>query len=287
MSWLRTTPKAPAQVKVADFSVATYNLNSFAFRNPDDPLNESELNVLDGIGTADADVVFLQETHERWEEAIRAHLPQYTTLVFCHSQASDGIGAIAKKGVQLEFVDHLYPDVDRSWFAGLLTRFRKSERHEWIYVINVHLRPPNQLNSLLTTGIVRKQECQYLYKHLMKFLNDADRRHIMVVGDFNEGHGGDAVKWLLGDTTTWNNQPEMGDLYDKFGDALLEYDGSSHTWSWPVWRFISLWGPYDHLFYTKSGMEAISCRVLKEYDWVSGSKKGSDHMPVVATFRYL
>jgi endonuclease/exonuclease/phosphatase family metal-dependent hydrolase len=269
-----------------DFIVATYNLNCFAYRQENSPYSQNELNTIDGIKETNADIVFFQETHLRWEHAIRKYLPEYTTLLFKHSQASDGIGVIAKTGIQVEFVDHLYPEVEGAWFAGLITRFRKDK--EWVYVINVHLRPPKEnkgytFNSYFRSGGIRRSEVQYLYNHLRKH---HDVNHILIVGDFNEGHGGSAIKWLKSSPVEKNGTTKMGELYESFSDALYDFAGSSHTWSWPAFLGFSYWAPYDHIFYTNTTLEALSCKVLHDYDWVNGQKKGSDHMPVVAILRY-
>jgi endonuclease/exonuclease/phosphatase family metal-dependent hydrolase len=285
MSFNRSKP-TPAIQTPCDFTVATYNLNCFAFNNGRAPLNQNELNTIDGIRATNADLVFLQETHKRWEQAIRDHAPEYTTLLFRHSQASDGIGVIAKHGIQVEEVDHLYPEVEGAWFAGHITRFKKDK--EWIYVINVHLRPPKDndgysFDSYFNTGHVRRGEVQYLYNHLKK---KYDTNHILIVGDFNEGHNGAGVKWLKGGTVPKSNNPKMTELYDSFSDALYDLAGGAHTWSWPaLWKF-SYWAPYDHIFYSNQTLEAITCKVLLEYDWVKGPKHGSDHMPVVAQIKY-
>ena len=79
----------------------------------------------------------------------------------------------------------------------------------------------------------------------------------IIAGDFNEGDGGRAVRWLEG---------------RGFVNALRRFDQRSHTWEWRT-SVMTLRGRFDHLLHSAE----LAC-----VD-VQGLRRGaSDHFPVVA-----
>jgi len=129
-----------------------------------------------------------------------------------------------------------------------------------VQLLCVHLRPALSeagsvgLGPLLTSAGVRKRE---IVRHAGRL---GVNRPAIVLGDLNEGDGGGAVGWLR----------KQG-----FTDALAKYDAWSPTWVWPT-PLLTLRERLDHILYSRH-LRCTAARVLRQ--------GGSDHYPVVATFR--
>ena len=221
----------------------TYNVN---FALADDAAT------LDAVAEADADVVFLQETNERWEANLRAALGRtYPHMAFKHWPPAGGLAVLSKYPVRE--IEYLKPT---SWFPA--ARAVVASPIGKVQVLNVHLRPPvsdrgSVVSGYFSTPPVRASEIRAFARSL-----DGDLP-TLIVGDFNESEGGRAMRWL----------ERRG-----YASALPEYSPNAQTWRWKT-RYLSLAGRYDHLCYDRR-LTPLRVEVR--------NAGRSDHLPVVAVF---
>jgi len=205
---------------------------------------------------ADADIVCLQETTESWERYLRERLSaRYPFMTFRPPswRYAGGLAFLAKEpGEQVAFIPS-----DTGWFDAWIMRFRTQIGP--VQIKNVHLQPiANDAGSLTIAAYFssgKKHE-----REIRRFNNGlAAGVPTLVVGDFNEGDGGSAVKWLEKQGMT---------------NALPEFDRNSHTWWWDL-GWITLRKRLDHILYSPE-LHCHSACVLQA--------EASDHLPVVAVF---
>jgi len=103
----------------------------------------------------------------------------------------------------------------------------------------------------MTPG-VRRQEIEGLLRQLKPDLPT------LVVGDFNEGDGGQAVGFVR---------------HSGFTDALPEFDRKSSTWQ----------GTYKGLHFSERADHVLYSPVLRCFDARVVPERASDHDPVIAT----
>jgi endonuclease/exonuclease/phosphatase (EEP) superfamily protein YafD len=245
-----TACAAPCAVKSPalpgpELTVLTYNVN---FGLSGDP---STLAAIRGLN---ADMVFLQETDLAWERALRQALSSvYPHMAFRHSDGAGGLAVLSR----FPFRPEEYLPSREGWFPAW--RVVVESPLGPVQVLQVHLRPPvsdrgSWISGYFTTGDFRRREMEVFAAHLKPGLAT------MVVGDFNEGHGGKAVQLLR----------RRG-----LRDALRERCPDATTWHWQT-SVGQITLPLDHLFYS-ADLVPRETRVLH-----AGR---SDHFPVVATFQ--
>ena len=237
-------PRAP-QPGAFHFTIATYNLNSDDGANP---------RTLDAIGMAEADIVCLQEITELWRMAIeRRYRSSYPYRFF---KVDEGGGA-AGLGILSRF-----PIRDGGWHAGP-NGWHPAWHHlvdtpnGTFKILNTHLRMAtgqhgNAIQSYLRAGADHEFEIRcFLSKN-------KDAVPTLVVGDFNEGPHGSAVRYLEG----------VG-----FQNALPLYHPDEPTWRYRRWFVFQFTQELDHILIDGS-FEPIDAWVVR-----AGA---SDHLPVVA-----
>eukprot|EP01134_Creolimax_fragrantissima_P004182 CFRG4182T1 len=234
------------------------------------------------IEESDADLVCLQETHEGWQTYLERHFSaKYPYRLFKHhlnpdinhqfkeGSSAGGAAFLSKYPIKETFCG--IPDVPGSFFPGTMIALRSPVGV--VYVLNVHLRPQisnthkPSLMAVWSTGTIRKAEMKYLITKM------SSHRPSIIVGDFNEGHNGDAVRWLKYSKKCFNGT--------GYRDGLSEYAETAITWKWPLKMGLVLKGAYDHMFYNPSRIRCVGCHVMSQYELVS------DHIPVVADFALL
>lgn len=247
-----------AQAAAPDFSIVTYNVN-FAAPRPDLAVR--------AVADAGADVVCLQETTPQWEAALREGLGgQYPHMYFRHEPAAGGIALLSKWPVSPpEF--HL---ATAGWFPACIATVRTPAGP--VEVVGVHLRPPvsdrgSFVSGYFTTPPVRRAEIVEIHAAATRRGRDRESgpdgsgRGVprVFVGDFNEGHGGRAIRFL-------RNR--------GYRDALRRHAPYASTWRWQAGP-IPLRGQLDHILYSGS-LECLDATVLRQ--------GASDHYPVRAEF---
>lgn len=208
-----------------------------------------------------ADVVCLQETTDEWERHLRRELRRdYPHIAFRTLKASPqrGIGVLSK-----------YPFEEVAWIPSPLgwnycRVVHVNVRGSKIQLLAVHLKPPFvdrkfrlSLRAALGTRSKHILEIKDAYKHVRGDLPT------IVLGDFNEGKRGGAVKWL---------REEKG-----FRDAVTPFDPKTPSWHQDV-GFAHPAARIDH--------------ILHSPHFVSEAGKvhqvgPSDHFPVTADLRLL
>jgi vancomycin resistance protein VanJ len=237
--------RAPVEPVGASFKVMTYNINWGGYR-----ADLSAKAILD----SGADIVCLQETTPGWEEYLRPRFAaRYPHMIFRHGRGAGGMAVLSRWPVRE--VARATPPA--GWFFGWVLRADTPAGE--VQLLAVHLKPALSDTGGVSLGAYfaasgrHRKEIEFLHALLEK------ARPTLVMGDFNEDDGGDAVEWLAA---------------QGFTDALREFDPRSDTWRWPtrLWTFSDR---FDHLLYSP---ELFCCRaaVLR-----AGA---SDHLPVVGVF---
>jgi len=223
--------------------VETFNVN---FGMSGDPVT------VQAVAQHDADVIFLQETTEEWEQAIRSTFAQsYPHMRFKQQPPAGGLAVISR--FPIESIEYLPPT---SWFPAARVVLQTPMGR--VQVLNVHLRPPvsnsgSVVSGYFTTKSVREEEIAVFVSALDPSLPT------LIVGDFNEGEHGRAVSWLN---------------VHGYRSALPEFQPQAKTWRWAT-SVYTLHGDYDHLCYD-ARLRPIRAEVRD-----AGQ---SDHLPVVGVF---
>ncbi|MBI3184299.1 MAG: endonuclease/exonuclease/phosphatase family protein [Myxococcales bacterium] len=224
--------------------VATYNVN---FGIPGDEAT------LAAIEATEAELVLLQETTPAWEAFLRSRFRnRYPRMAFRHCCGAGGLAVLSR----YPFAEGHLEGPKEGWFPA--QRLVVKTPLGLVQVLNVHLRPPasdsgSYLSGYFTTPKVREAEIALFHRQLDPNLPT------LVVGDFNEDHGGRAVRYLRA---------------RGFATALAEFQPGRHTWRWPT-SVGTLSHQLDHLAYDRS-LVPLEAEVLE-----AGN---SDHLPVIGVF---
>jgi endonuclease/exonuclease/phosphatase family metal-dependent hydrolase len=227
-----------------NITIVTYNVN-YGFVHPK--------NVIDFLIAADADIVFLQETHIYWEAALEEALAgAYPYAAFEDWDGAGGIAILSKHS--LENIKFVKPTA--GWFPAL--RADAQTPIGTIQLLNVHLKPPvSDSGSVSVSAYYEAPEIHL--QEISDFLTTTDpNKPLIVAGDFNENEKNRAIRWLL----------DQG-----FTDALSTYDKRSKTWIWRTSGGLTLTNRYDHII-VNDHLHCAGAAVIPV--------KASDHMPVLA-----
>jgi endonuclease/exonuclease/phosphatase family metal-dependent hydrolase len=234
---------------VFDFKVETFNVEVG---------KEHDQATVDAVGAPDADIVCLQEAGAGWPDSLRkAYERRYKYQLYMPDPSGHPTGALA--------VLSRYPVTDlgvmtngKDWHSHPAWRVQVELPGRKLDILLVHLRAmfnggSNAVSAYLKVG-----------KDHLSALNDIRTQSpdpvALVVGDFNEGGDGEAVKKLED---------------DGFRDVLPLFRPGQPTWRHPSLAN-QLSEAIDHIMFDDS-LEPLDARVLV--------KGNSDHMPVVAHFQ--
>jgi endonuclease/exonuclease/phosphatase family metal-dependent hydrolase len=242
--WFRLEPRAP-NPGLFHFTIATYNLNNDDGANP---------RTLEAIALADADIVCLQEITELWRTSIESHYAaSYPYRLF---RIDEGGGA-AGLGILSRF-----PVRDGGWHAG-----PNGWHPAWHYlvdtpngtfkILNTHLRMATGQHGNAVQSYLRAP-ADHDFEIRLFLSQNTDDVPALVVGDFNEGPNGSAVRHL----------ESIG-----FRNALPLYHPGEPTWRYRRWIIGQFTQELDHILFDRSFVPVDA--------WVVRAG-GSDHLPVVA-----
>jgi len=237
--------REPVEPAGPSFKIMTFNINWGGWR-PD----LSTRAILD----SGADIVCLQETTPAWETYLRPVLAtRYPHALFRHGRGAGGMAVFSRWPLR----ESARATPPAGWFFGWV--LLADTPAGTVQVLSVHLRPSLSDSGSVSLGAYfsasgrRRKEVEFLHGLL------EPGRPTLILGDFNEDEGSDAVEWLT----------DRG-----FSDALSTFDRKTPTWRWPtaMWTFTDR---FDHILYSP---ELYCCRaeVVR-----AGS---SDHLPVTAVF---
>ena len=224
--------------------VVTYNVN-WGFVRP--------ALVVDFLDGTDADIICLQETHSRWEMALKSRLAlKYPYNIFRDSPGAGGIAILSKYPLW----DFLAIEPNEGWFPALLAKAQTPLGE--IQILNVHLRPPlSGTGSVTVSGYYNAPDVHL--KEIKGFLASTDpNKPVIITGDFNEDENDKAIRWLID---------------NGFTDTLSTFDTYTKTWVWNTSAGISLKARYDHIVI--SGHLASTGAAVANI-------RASDHLPVIA-----
>jgi endonuclease/exonuclease/phosphatase family metal-dependent hydrolase len=242
-----TTPLTPRDPDPGAFHfvLETYNLNSDEGGDPA---------TLAALGQADADVICVQEVTAPWLDAIQGrYAARYPHRAF----KIDPGGGAAGLGILSRF-----PIRDGGWRPGPNTWHPSWQHlvdtpHGTLSILNTHLRNATGGNGDTIQSYLRTDE-----DHLFEIKELTARctavLPTIVVGDFNEGTSGAAIRYLE---------------QNGFQNILPLYHPGQ-----PTWRYKSTVGgqftqTLDHILFDVS-FESLNA-------WVVNAG-GSDHLPVLA-----
>jgi len=179
----------------------------------------------------------------------------------CGNWCAGGQGILSK----YLFEDLVWEDCPSGWFPGWIIQLNHNLLGE-ILMLNVHLRPPlpagtglpgplQGIRTYFSSREDRKNDLMKWMETLQTFQNGT--KPVIVAGDFNEESTGKSGTYLR----------SLG-----FEDGVCEYDNSI-TWHWPLLNgYLSVWGRYDHIFYSNL-LKCTNGKVI--------CKGQSDHYPVI------
>lgn len=243
-TWFGRAPRAP-RAGAFHFTIATYNLNNDDGANPW---------TLDAIREARADIVCLQEVTALWQTAIES---MYGTVYPYRFFKIDEGGGAAGLGILSRF-----PLRDGGWHAGP-SGWHPAWHHlvdtpnGTFKVLNTHLRMAtgghgNAVNSYLHAAADHEFEIRFFLGQ------NAAAVPTIVVGDFNEGASGAAIRYLE---------------HAGFRNALPIYHPDAPTWRYRHWIGFQFPQELDHILVDGSFFSVDA--------WVVEGG-ASDHLPVVA-----
>ncbi len=238
------TPRSPAGPHLR---VLTWNVNWGC---------ASPAVVVESLLRSGADVVCLQETTPAWEGFLRPGAAKtYPHMSFRHCGAAGGLACLAK--APFRELSLLPPTA--GWFPAWAIEAQTPVGA--VQFLLVHLRPPLSERGgvgFLGSAYFRTQDVRR--EEMEGFGGAIDpSRPAIVLGDFNEGDRGNAVRWCIAHGMT---------------DALAEYDRKTDTWHWRT-SLGTMERRLDHILYS-SHLDCIAASVL--------NCEGSDHLPVQAIF---
>lgn len=255
------------------FKLLSYNVNFGFFMER----CKSALQILEITRKIDADIVCFQETTKVTEDYCKQLFAKdlYPHQYFYNhgGHLAGGISILCKKDFVLKKVDLLKPVAEDSKFPILIAQVSHVPSLKSFMVVGVHLRPPISLESghdgyldhakaYFTTDHVRLAETKELLAEIAKRAT----MPVVICGDFNEGCYGSSWKLL--------RTKDVG-----YEDAIYQHKGNKTTWYWPLWGSLGPTGFYDHIFFTKSSLKAITAEIVNEYK--------SDHYPITAVLELL
>lgn len=226
---------------VPHYKLVTYNIAYFTSGDP----------TLSAVGETDGDVIALQEVDPEWADQLaERYVADYPYMLFRAEEGPKGLGVMSR----FPIADGGFHDAPKDWHPAWHVLVQTPSGP--IQLLNVHLRAlfdgsSDPVGSYFNTSNDHVNE---MYLFTSACLEDVPT---VVLGDFNEGVGGEAVEYL----------EDRG-----YRNALPLFHPGQPTWHAPsVANQMQM--TIDHVLFD-SAFEPLNAYVLD-----IGT---SDHMPVVA-----
>ncbi len=233
------TPRSPTP-GVPHIAITSFNVNLDLH---DDPATVA------AIGATDADVVCLQEVNAGWRDILRTTWHEEYPYMAFEGDASGGLAVLSR-----------YPFVDRGVHVAL-----EDWHPAWhievdspigpLQVLQVHLRPPYSRREGVA-GLFDIDEDHL--QEIRGYSAECDEAlATVVVGDFNEGVDGAAIRQLE---------------TDGFVNALPAFRPGQETWRYGRGLYGQAVGTIDHVLYESARLDPLDAYVK--------DVGRSDHLPV-------
>jgi endonuclease/exonuclease/phosphatase family metal-dependent hydrolase len=237
-------PRAATAGEGIQFTMMTFNVHQDEW---------GDRATVQAVGAPNADIVCLQEPTLAWERALRSrYASQYPHMLFKTDEESGGLAVLSRFPIEdggLSSISDWHP----AWYVVAETPAGR------LQILNLHLRAVfdgdhDPISNYFAVDADHLKEIERFAARL------APRTPTVVIGDFNEGENGPALRWLEA---------------RGFHDVLPMFHPGQHTW-----RGRGVVAPLvmsiDHVMYTQplSPLDA----------WVAPRGR-SDHMPVLARFQ--
>lgn len=237
--------------------VASYNVN---WENGAHSLKNPQLNIQAIIKT-NADILVLQEATPKWIQRIKANkilLSRYPYILFRDHENAGGLAILSKYPITTSYYGH--PKI--GWHPIWIFRVNTSEGI--LQMVNIHLNPQVVTEghvgflarAVFSSRHIRRNEAKFILAHLNKKLPT------ILIGDFNEGNIGTAVKFFES---------------HGFTDAINQTDCEFYTWEWREGLF-NFFDRFDRVLFNKP-ITLLKFQVLHDGE--------SDHYPIVADLQIL
>jgi endonuclease/exonuclease/phosphatase (EEP) superfamily protein YafD len=240
----RLRPVRPVRPEVPSLCVETFNVNFARAGSPE---------TLRALESSPADLVFLQETNRAWQADVQPRLAaRYPHQLWVDRPHAGGQAVLSRQPLR----EHQILPSPVGWFPAL--RVVAETPLGPVQVLAVHLHPPiTEDGSWIRGFFVSDGPRLTEVRRYMAALRP--RPPALIVGDFNEGTDGLALRFLQ----------EQG-----YRSALPEFSPDAPTWHWQVGG-LELLLQLDHLLYDAS-LEPLRAEVVPQ--------GRSDHWPVRASF---
>lgn len=165
----------------AHFRVTTFNIKVERSNDPE---------TLIAIGESNADVLCLQEVSAAWESKLRAQYgASYPHMLFAPKENAGGLGILSRYPLTDRGVVQPPAGIHPGWIAEV------SMPSFTLQIVNVHLRSlfngeGDPASNFFEVGDLHREEMALFFETVNPALPT------VVLGDFNEGIGGAAVRWL-------------------------------------------------------------------------------------------
>jgi len=258
------------------FRVTSYNLNCGLNLDGVGASARSQ-RVLQHLKESKADTFLLQETHKGWQEFLLNHfIPTHPHHSFHHHPSAGGLAVLSRFPFKAKLIE---PTAKNSLFPWLLVDM-KLDSGDHVQLVNVHLRPPVDDNSVgdvvpsgfslarrlvagvrtaVSSGSVRLAEVESITGALNL------EKPTVIAGDFNEENGL-AIQHI----------EQLG-----LREGRAEWVPGEPTWRWQLGG-VCVSRALDHCWYTPHSLRCSSSQVLG-----LNARPASDHLPVVACFQLL
>lgn len=234
-------PREPTPGK-AHFRVTSYNIKVE---------RATDAETVEAVGSTDADVLCLQEVNAEWQAVLQTrYASAYPYMLFAAKENAGGMGWLSRFPLTDRGVVQPPAGIHPGWVVEVqLATFT-------LQLVGVHLRslfngeasPPA---NFLEVGDLHRSEIEMFFQRTNATLPT------VVLGDFNEGMEGAAVRWLAS---------------RGYQNALHTFHPGQYTWSGPsVGQTYDL--AIDHIM-AGSAFELLDART-----WRLGN---SDHLPLTA-----
>jgi len=246
---ITTMPLEPREPTpgVPHFTVMTYNVHR-------DRSNDER--TIAAVGTADADIVCLQEITEAWAHILKQrYAARYPVMLFATKENAGGLAIFSKFPLEDRGVIPFSNDWHPAWYVVANTPAGRMQ------IMHVHLRSKfngnaDPVSNFFDTSSDHLAELEFFMKSTVPGIPT------LVLGDFNESPKGDAVRWLEA---------------RGFRNALPLYRPGQFTWKGTsVASMLDM--TIDHVMFDGT-FEPLK-------SWVDSSG-GSDHLPVLASLEVV
>lgn len=284
---------APVRSKV---TIMSFNIRYGSANDGENVWGKRKSIVFDVIRKQGGDFVGLQEALLFQIEEIHTVLPQYR----CFGRGRDGspsanpdynewnpICYLTSRWTRVQKDSGTFwlskePDKpsSKSWNSSLprictWARFIEKSTGKSIYILNTHYDHKSAL--------ARSNSSKVIAQHI--FQRSQQKAPVFLLGDFNEGESGDAIRYLRGESVDFEDGGKQRSPVPLVDTFRVLHPNAGKTGTYNYWFGFKLGPKIDSIFSLPltSGTEIVSAKII--HDHVNG-RFPSDHFPVTTTIQF-